>query len=151
MSAVVDEVLNDSGNEVGSLEAGITQQAESACDSRIGSIVECQEPAVGPAICLAHASFSWTLRDDIRDEAGPSIPPLGSTSVYGPVQTVMLPIHDIIYRPIGRSPFYAEQVLSDISISISSGSLTVIVGIVGSGMPFQTSTHSLVLCAHCGF
>eukprot|EP00884_Botryococcus_braunii_P005633 jgi/Botrbrau1/15070/Bobra.0286s0003.1 len=134
LSAVVDEVINDGNLDFGSQASGKALRPDSAVQGYSSSLGDKHTSTRDPSIILSHASFSWTVKDNVREEAGPSIPPPGSTSVFGPIPAVSQPLHDVMYKPIGWTPYLDTQhTLHDISLALLPGSLTVLVGIVGSG------------------
>lgn len=134
LAVIMDEVINDGNLGFGNTTTGRWQRADSAQRSCSVSIAD-QSSVADPSIFLSHASFSWTVENNVREEAGPSIS--GSTSVFGELAGVSMQIHDVMYKPIGWTAGFSRlHALQDINLSIPSGCLTVLVGIVGSGTAF---------------
>jgi hypothetical protein len=97
-----------------------------------------------PAVLVDNASFSWSEDESVLEELGPcGEDDICSTSHITITRGANFHVRDVKYGAFGgRSWLYAQPSVKNIKLTVGRGSLTVIVGEVGSG----TQTPLLRTC-----
>jgi hypothetical protein len=138
MAAVVDEVMNEG---LPTLERPPSQHPSRplpSVPSLAGSVsFGGSDPRPDlPAVLVDNASFSWSEDESVREELGPCAEDDAcSTSHLTITRGTNFHVRDVKYGVFGgRSWLYAQPSLKNIKLTVGRGSLTVIVGEVGSGM-----------------